>query len=41
MAQGGAISDRPAHEVTMGKRFAIIHWLVMGIGGQIPPLLDS
>jgi hypothetical protein len=25
----------------MGKRFAITHWLSMGIGGRIPPLLDA
>jgi hypothetical protein len=39
--QGGAISDRPAHEVTMGSGLPSTHWLTMGIGGRIPPLLDA
>jgi glycerophosphoryl diester phosphodiesterase len=25
----------------MGKRFAITHWLPMGLGGRIPPLLEA
>jgi hypothetical protein len=24
----------------MGMRFAITHWLFIGVGGRIPPLLD-
>jgi hypothetical protein len=28
-----------AHEGTMGKRYPSTHWLSMGFGGRIPPLL--
>ena len=36
------MSDRLlAHEGTMGKRFPSAHWLTMGLGGRIPPLLEA
>ena len=25
----------------IGERFPFIHWLIMGIGGRIPPLLEA
>jgi len=33
--------DRLDHEEAMGKRFASVHGLSMGIGGRIPPLLGG
>ena len=41
MAQGGAISDRPRPWVANDKRCPSTHWLNMGIGGRIPPLLEA
>jgi len=40
MEQGGAISDRPGPWGDNGKWFPFTHWLTMGIGGRIPPLLE-
>ena len=39
VAQGGAMQDRPAHEMTMKPAVSSSHWRFMGIGGQVPPLL--
>jgi hypothetical protein len=41
MAQGVAISDRPRPWADNEERFPSTHWLTMGLGGRIPPLLEA